>query len=104
MNPALRRSAAQIDGDDRAVLAPFPTPGHQIPEARVVVPPGTLAQSPFAVVKDRIIDRFQECFVEAVPCFVRMFVRTPAQKDRRPDLAPFKLAFVEEPGSRNSCY
>src|SRR5215468_9079860 len=101
MNPPLRRRAAQIDDDDRAVLTVFPTPGHQIPEARVVVPPGTLAQSPFAVVKERIIYRVQDRFVEAMPCFVRMFVGTSAQKDRGPDLTSFKLSFVEEPGSRN---
>src|SRR5215468_2718000 len=103
MNPPLRRRAAQIDDDDRAVLTVFPAPGHQIPEARVVVPPGTLAQSPFAVVKERIIYRVQERFVEAMLCLVRMFVGTPAQKDRGPDPAPFELSFVEESGSRNSC-
>src|SRR5215831_17683018 len=107
MNPALRRRTAQINGDDRPVITLRPTPGRQILEARVVVPPGTSAQSPFAVVKERIVDRFQERLIEglkdAVPCVVRMFVGTPAQKDRGPDQAPFELSFVEEPGSRNSC-
>src|SRR5262249_12011488 len=103
MNPALRRRAAQIDDDNRVLLTLFPTPGHQIPEARVVWPAAALAQSPVAVVKKRIVNRFEECFVEAVQCFVRMFIWTPAKKDRGADPAPFELSFVEEPGSRNSC-
>src|SRR5262245_43551500 len=103
MNAALRRRSAQIDGDDRPVLTLFPTPGHQIAEARVVVPPGARAQRPIAVVKQRVIDRFEKRFVEAVPFLVGMFVGTPAQEDRGPDQAPFELSFVEEPGSRNRC-
>src|SRR5262249_25462477 len=101
MHAALRRRSAQIDDDDRPVLMLFPAPGHQIPEARVVVPPGTLAQSPFAVVKERIIDRFQERFIEAVPLVIRMFVGPSAQEDRGPIPASVKLSFVEEPRAWN---
>src|SRR5262249_30847286 len=48
-------------------------------------------------------DRVQERFIEAVPCLVRMFVGSPAQKDRGPDPTPFELSFVEEPCSWNCC-
>ena len=48
-----------------------------------------------------MIDSSQELFIEALQFLVQAFFGAPAQKDRRPDPAPFKLPFVEEPGSRN---
>src|SRR6516164_1205254 len=48
-----------------------------------------------------MIDGFQKPRIEAPQFLIWKFVGTPAQKYRRPDHAPFKLSFVEEPGSRH---
>src|SRR5215469_13798182 len=100
VDSALSWLVGQIDDDDRPLLTLFPTPGHETLEARIIGPAGATAQAPGAFVKQRIIDSFQELFVEAFYVLVWAFFRPAAQKDRRPDAASLKLSFVEEPCAR----
>ena len=99
MDPALSRGAAQIHHDDRPLFTALPAPGGEIAATRIIRPPGAVAEAPCAFMEQRIGDRLQQSFIEGSQLRIGKFFRTPAQKDRWADSAPFKLSLAKEPGS-----
>src|SRR5262249_2238945 len=82
------------------VVSVTPSPRQEVSKALVVRPPGTLAENPLALMKNRIADCRQQLPVKRAECLVGRLVGTAAEKNRHSNAPPFQLAVVKQPRPR----
>src|SRR5215471_808524 len=100
LDSRLRRGSAEIHDNQTPVISVTPSPRQDVSKACIVRPPGTLAETPLALMKNRITDCPQQLPVKRTEFLIRRLVGTTPQKNRHSDTPPFHLAFMKQPRPR----